>query len=138
MRTQLATCMVVCLLTAVGVLAVAAEHTDYAIGLGGGYQLVRANEHEVFISDAQQHVVVPGRITKYAMSGSIVVGFVRVPDWPDQKSNGLFPDVVEGYFLLNTETNARSSGLTLEQLKSELQRYGVTDVPAMKVPCRSS
>lgn len=116
--------------------ACGAEHPDYAIELANGYELVRANQHEVFISDAMQRVIVPGKVVEYAVVGDVVVGRVTMPDWPDQDAKSLFDNVVEGYFLLNTASQERALGLTSAGLHEALREVGIQQIPTLVAPKR--
>jgi hypothetical protein len=112
------------------------DHSDFAIDLGRGYELVRANAHEVFISNLQGQVVVPGKVVEYAMAQGLVIGRVKMPDWTDEDAKKMFVDVVEGYFLLDTASQTQSLGLTFSCLREALQAKGVKEIPTMREPAR--
>jgi len=123
-----------CLQFAAARMARCAEQGDYAVSLGHGYELVRANSHEIFISDSSQHVIIPGKISKYAIVKRWVVGYVGIPDWNDPEAKKLFSDVTEGYFLLDTSTNKVLLGLTAENLTKELNKRGISTQPTLEAP----
>lgn len=114
-----------------------AEHPDFAVDLGNGYKLVRANEYEIFVSDDTDRVVVPGKITAYAIKEGVVVGHVQMPDWTDAEALELHSDVVEGYFLIDLSARTQSLGLTRDCLKTKLKDYGIDYIPELSVPRRT-
>jgi hypothetical protein len=124
------------LLCALAVPGLGAEHSDYAIALGNGYELVRANSHETFVSNREQRVVVPGKVIQYAVVGDLVVGQVKMPDWDDKGANEMFADVVEGYFLLDTKLQTHSLGLTMPCLRDKLLQRGIKKLPPLHEPRR--
>jgi hypothetical protein len=114
------------------------DHSDFAIDLGSGYELVRANAHEVFISNRQNQVVVPGKVIEYAVAGGFVIGQVKMPDWPDEEAKKMFADVVEGYFLIDMTAQTQSLGMTLTCLRETLLKKGIKNMPSMREPTRSA
>jgi hypothetical protein len=87
---------------------------DYAIQLPNGFELVRANEHEISISRPDGLVVVPGKIEKYAVIGKWVTGFAQFADWPNDPARNT-EGVQRGYFTVDTETGNVRLGLTKVQ-----------------------
>ncbi|GAA5787290.1 hypothetical protein YWS52_36180 [Chitiniphilus shinanonensis] len=89
--------------------------TDYALDVGSGYSLERANEDEIYLVDANRKSVVPGKVIELGIAGDVVYGYVAKQSWrvPDEV---LSADVVVGFFWLDTRTNQVRRGLSKRQL----------------------
>lgn len=110
------------------------SHPDYAIPLPHGYELVRGNDVDIFISGAGPSVVVHGTITGYAViAHRFVVG--REDTAKMREKNGDSPLVGKGgWFILDTEARTVQTELTETDWKEKVSALAGGKIPELKVP----
>ncbi len=108
-------------------------HPDYEKTLVNGYVLVRANSSEIFISNKERVVVVPGRITELGYVRDAIFGVVEIPYRQEPTKRSDFPDVVEGYFLIDTTRNVVELGLSKSALSGQLNKMHVDSMTLERV-----
>jgi len=108
---------------------------DYRISLPNGYDLVRANAYEVFITRRETRIVIiSGEITEYGVVDHIVAGHLRIPRQPGTNVKKDYPDVVEGYFVLDTSKQTASMGLSQDCMLKHLMGLGFKSPPQLAKP----
>jgi hypothetical protein len=123
--------LLVCVLLFLGGCA----HPDYEKSLAGDYRMVRANASEIFISNKDRIVVVPGNITEIGTHENVIYGFVELPYKNEPSKSRDYPDVIEGYFVIETARAKISRGFTRAQLDQRLAELRVPRID-MKPPAR--
>jgi hypothetical protein len=103
---------------------------DYGKPIGGTYQLVRLNVHEVrIISSDGPRFGIHGNIKLWALKAPYVTGYTT----PLEGCTPREAAEQTGFFLLNTNTQQILDTLTEEQWRTELKRVGWSN-PTLKEP----
>lgn len=104
---------------------------DYSVDLPNGFSLFSYASNRCAIADPKSNVVVLPNIEKVAVLDPYVVGYAVAvePEGP----RGLRRQM-DGYFVLNTETQQVRDDLSLEEWQHTLRDEGLKARPELRTP----
>lgn len=102
---------------------------DYTIPLPGNYELVRVYAGTVVLCDPENHVILDPNVDGYAICGDLILGHVSKHPAPEYRS-------LVGYFVVNTKSGEKATGLSKSDYLAELRRHGIRGAPALHRPSR--
>ena len=110
-------------------------NNDYQRSSPNGYRLVRTNQFTIMIWTGKQgieeYVVVGPRVKAIAVWKETVMGEVVLDPNADQIGKP-----VAGHFVLDTRSGSLRSGLSKDELASEMKARGLDKIPALVDPAQ--
>ena len=110
------------------------SHPDYSVALPQGYELVRGNDVDIFITSAAHSIVIDGTIVRYAVVvNRYVVGQQDTTEVKRKEPKG-FSVGKGGWFLLDTQTRTVQTELSESDWKEKVIQLSAGKIPELTVP----